>query len=85
METKYTKVRVVSCGNRLTKKERAEILHYANTFICGTKVEDEEKTFVMEMNRIEGNLFRAKKSLQYVTPNGTTVIDGTQTVLVKLK
>ena len=85
METKYTKVRVVSCGNRLTKKERAEILYYANTFIFGTKVEDDKKTFVMEMHRIEDDLFRAEKSLQYVKPDGTIVVEKTQTVLVKLK
>ena len=81
---KYTKVVLVNKNQYLSKKERAEILHYANTFIWGASVEDDEKTFIMSITHIDGNVYEVRRCFWQFTALGRT-LSSPYTALIKLK
>ena len=87
METKYTNVVLVNKNQYLSKNERAEILHYANTFIWGTTVEDSERTYMMQIRHIESNVFESTKARWQNFPlsNNLRYLEKAHTVLIKLK
>lgn len=82
---KYTKIVLVNKNQYLSKTERAEILHYANTFIWGVPVENKEQTFLMSVTHVEGNVYKANKALWQYTPfGGVRCLSKAHSVLIKL-
>ena len=82
---KYTKVTLVNKDQHLSKRERDEILAYANTVICGAIVQDPDKSFLMQMRHIEGNVYEVIKCFWQYLPIGAKYLTQRYSVMIKLK
>ena len=86
MNGQYTKVTLINKKDRLSKQEKSNILYYANNFICGAIVTDQEKNFLMEMKHVENDVFEVSKGVwQNLQFGNVRYLQTVYSHLIKLK